>query len=751
MAERRLVLKYSKAEDNWRWEPGSEAKGTALVLGDPKTTTEPVLIGESESDDLRAWSLTPEGGAVLGLPGALMVPDDLADFIAPRVPIVLAMDADEAGDKGAAKCWEVLRSAGVLPEHIRRLRPAVEGHEKPDLRDLIEGLEAADPDTAGEVFWELVCEAPVMDEPELEQGGSVGCVSSVTEDIVVWEQPVPLDRPRLPSFPIDALPLCVRRWVESTTIALQVPVDLPAAMALGTLGAAVGGSVQVELRPPDWVEPINLWIAVVLPSGERKSPTVEAAVRPLEAVERDRVEASRLSVLTAQDLYEVAEKRLQKAIGKAGAAEKAADRHVEEERVRSLRAELEEMDRPELPRLLADNSTPEALVSLIATHTRMGVVSSEGGLFDLLAGRYSKGQPKLEDVLKAYSGETVRVDRVNRPPEYVERPILSLAFAVQPVVLERVLELPAMREQGFLARFSFFMPVTALGHRQVDPPPPAVPESVTTEWDQLVRSLAWYTGDRTDATDTTSLSLRLSEDARSRFQAFRAKLEPRLDPERGDLFVASDWVGKHEGRVGRIAGLCHLVEQGDRAMEVPISYDTMDRAIAIGDYLVEHALAALDVHGPGGEDRGRAREVLRWVRRTKASYFTTRDATRGLHSQRFPDVDTVARVLRLLEDLGYLRRRAEPPSGSRGGRPPSPTWDVNPVVLEASPPPQGVAATPLLPLGATEAVSSSPQPPVGGGDNGDDGRQRSGVATRDAAGAVVALAEFPAAREREQS
>ena len=70
---------------------------------------------------------------------------------------------------------------------------------------------------------------------------------------------------------------------------------------------------------------------------------------------------------------------------------------------------------PTMPRLLADNVTPEAAASLLAEQGgRLAVLSAEGGIFDILAGRYSGGMPDLDVWLKGHAGDPLRVDRKGR-------------------------------------------------------------------------------------------------------------------------------------------------------------------------------------------------------------------------------------------------------------------------------------------------------------------------------------------------
>src|SRR5207253_6873621 len=73
------------------------------------------------------------------------------------------------------------------------------------------------------------------------------------------------------------------------------------------------------------------------------------------------------------------------------------------------------------PRLLADDCSPEKLAGLMRDNAgRIAVISPEGDLFDLMAGRYSaSGAPNLGVCLKAHAGDSIRVDRVHRASEYI--------------------------------------------------------------------------------------------------------------------------------------------------------------------------------------------------------------------------------------------------------------------------------------------------------------------------------------------
>src|SRR5689334_13794411 len=93
------------------------------------------------------------------------------------------------------------------------------------------------------------------------------------EDIAgpVWDEPVPLKaRPPLPPFPVDALPPWLGNMVRGVAEETQTPADLAGCLALAVIATAAGGRVKVCVRG-HWREPVNIYTAVALDPGNRKS------------------------------------------------------------------------------------------------------------------------------------------------------------------------------------------------------------------------------------------------------------------------------------------------------------------------------------------------------------------------------------------------------------------------------------------------------------------------------------------------
>lgn len=490
-----------------------------------------------------------------------------------------------------------------------------------------------------------------------------------------WDgEPVPLTARRLlPPFPVDALPPWVAEHVAAVAEFTQTPPDLAGCIALAALSTAAGGRAVVEVRP-GWREPVNLFTAVAMPPGSRKSAVFAAMTAPLLVAEAALVELARPQVVEAELAARVAQARAEKAARAAEVAATAEGRMTAFAEASSAALAAEELTVPVLPRLVADDITPEAAASLIAEQGgRLAVLSAEGGIFTTLAGRYS-GAPNLEVFLKGHAGDMLRVDRKGRPAEHVEHPALTLGLAIQPAVLVDIGRMPGFRGRGLLARILYSLPVNTVGRRRVGTPPP--PEHVAAGYTDRLRALVLAL---TDWTDPAVLSLDPAADAR--VLALETAIEPRLDHDAGDLGHVADWASKLTGATVRIAGLLHLATHAtdhqdswtSRAIDAP----TVDAAARIGHYYLTHALAVFDHMGadPTTDD---ARTVLDWIGRTGTTRCTRRDLFAALRGNaRFKKVTDLDPALGLLIDHGHLRPVPAPaPAGA--GRPPSPAYDVHP-------------------------------------------------------------------------
>jgi hypothetical protein len=483
-----------------------------------------------------------------------------------------------------------------------------------------------------------------------------------------WPDPIALqEEGKLPPFPVGVLPEWLANWVEAEAEAKQVPADLLALYALAFAGAGLAGRHRVEVRP-GWEEPLNVYTCCCVPSGERKTATYAAALKPITDLER---------AIQAAEEPEIAERlSARRALTRQlDRVEKA--KVVDHDKRRELARELQETPEPVRTRLYTEDCTPERMASMMMEQGgRLLAASDEGTLFEVCAGRYSK-EANFDVCLKGHAASApLRVDRGSRQPVIVDRPHLTIALAVQPDLLNLLASVPAMRRRGFLARFLWSMPVSRVGTRKARPEP--VPELVAATY-RLCMIELWKGPGLPEV-------IRFSSEADLAMAAFQEAVEPRLARD-GDLGCSDGWGGKLPGAVARLCGILHACGVVGKTVKADssVAVDVVGRAVRLAqEYLIPHALAALDLVGTD-ETHGLARDVWEFVRGKVQNGQNGQNGVRTFKrvdvcqasslKRRLTPATRVDAALSVLVAHNLIRVKEE---GKVGRGTPSPVYEVNP-------------------------------------------------------------------------
>ena len=482
-----------------------------------------------------------------------------------------------------------------------------------------------------------------------------------------------------PPFPVASMPEPIRSFITAISEATQTPVDLAASIVLSVIAAANSMYYTVDFSS-SWSEPLNLYTIVALPPASRKSAVFNACVKPIQTYEREKAEEMRSYVALQAAAKRSLSKRQDQIESDLSKAKNAEDRTKHQIELEACIAELDSFITPVLPKLIADDVTPEMLTSLLCEqHGKMAVLSAEGALFTvIIKGLYSSGSPNFEVLLKAHDGDPLRVDRRGRPSEYVMNPALTIGLAIQPGLLNGLSMTPGLRDRGLLARFLYALPASNIGYRLIETP--SVPDAIITSYDALVKNLLREDA-RYEESGFQTRHITVSPEAARIFNEYRASIEPSMRPF-ARFSTIQDWAGKLAGAVLRIAANLQLVCDVNRHIEHPvISYHTMLSAISIGIYYSKHAIGVYELMGANRtlED---AKILWNWVDSQKLTLFNKREMHQGVRGQqRFKDAKSVDAPLELLIERGYIRTL--PRDHSSLGRPSSPQYEVNPLFLRA--------------------------------------------------------------------
>ena len=176
-------------------------------------------------------------------------------------------------------------------------------------------------------------------------------------------------------------------------------------MVLSTMSLCVQGKFQIDIKP-GWIEPLNLYAVTINRPSERKSPALKEATQPVYDYMQEENE---------KRLPQIKEYGLRKKIIQ-GRLKTVQDNLSKKDNPTCTlqdalicQQDLEVLEKEEVKpvQLIVDDITPEALARVMKDNNeRMAIISAEGGVFGIMAGRYSQF-PNIDIFLKAYSGGTV--------------------------------------------------------------------------------------------------------------------------------------------------------------------------------------------------------------------------------------------------------------------------------------------------------------------------------------------------------
>lgn len=476
-----------------------------------------------------------------------------------------------------------------------------------------------------------------------------------------WDEPIPFSRFSVSPFPVEVLPEAYRDYALALAESTQTPVDMAGVTILSVLATCCQGKYKIRGKA-DWVEPMNLYLLSIAKPSERKSTVQKAAVKPINAyeIEQNRINAP---MIESNKMRKRVLERKQKSI-----EDEVAKGKAEMDAMEAIAREIAEFREIRPLQLCADDITTEKLVAVLAeNNSRCSLISSEGGIFDTLAGLYSRNV-NIDVFLKAYSGDPIRVDRIGRDSQLVLDPALTVMLMAQPSVISDVLSNKTFRGRGLVARFLFSNPEEFVGHRVYRSVP--MSNEVYRRYEQSVFELL---------SDDSEDIITLSPEADTLLEQFADEIESKINTEYEEI---SDWVGKLVGNVLRIAGLlgraevarhCELLED---PKPVVVSEQTMQGAIRLGRYFLNHAQNVFSVI-PENSTVNNAERVLTMILENNLDTFNRREAMRNLRV--FKKVEDIQPILDFLEDYGYIHQKEEPIMFTKG-RPPLPKYDVHPAL-----------------------------------------------------------------------
>lgn len=407
-------------------------------------------------------------------------------------------------------------------------------------------------------------------------------------------------------FPYEHLPLMMKAYALDIAVRKQVPIDLPVLAMFGILSGLTGPRILVRANH-DWVQPTNLYVCVGMDTGGAKSPAISELRSGLWLAEQTL--ASRYETISADEVEKLrAEAEELRKLQRDDFTLSDAEKRDYQSRAARIEKQVEEIEKDGVPTpaiAFDGDTTPEALSEAMAANRGFAtIIDSEGTLLNNLGGQYTGGKTaNLGIFLKAYDCDSYRPSRVTRKAAAMARAALSIAISPQPGLIGTMLRNSMMSEVGFINRFIVCLPGDLVGQREErestfidDLPQREDNTNLRNWWARLLRDQVAYDVISDAKAEEDAATIDLTREAWKKITDYTRLFERRMDASRdGDLAGAKGWAAKHCARVLRLAALLHVAHgftPDDRIAE-----DVMDSAIAIGEWTIEHFMAAGNISG----------------------------------------------------------------------------------------------------------------------------------------------------------
>lgn len=459
-----------------------------------------------------------------------------------------------------------------------------------------------------------------------------------------FEPIIPFDQHITPDIPAGLLPEGLAAYVQNISDVLSVPTAMPVMAALGMVSVATCTKFVV-MANEDWENPLNIYTLTAMPPASNKSQTLKYLKSPLDEWEEKaakRVKPEREKALTE---IKVLQAELNKQYGiikgkksKANEVEEAKNAVVEIEEKLQVKNEA----LPAIPQLYTTDATPEAIAELVHIQGgKLGIISDEGGITEVLSGLYNNGNANIDIILKGIDGGKTRIKRANR--DYDLNPYLVLILLIQPQVLANMADKKAFTGNGALERYLYAMPFGNVGYRTFSNA--RIDQQDKIRYDNLIYNLLSI------PKPEKPYILKLETPAQKMFEDFRLEIERELRAD-GKLYISAGWGGKLAGYTARIAGLMHVAEH-ERTDHLIIQKGTMERAITLARLLMEHTVAAFNLMGADIETND-AKEILGWLKTQRKGRLTKSQIINAMRNRKLSKKERLKKALAVLEERNIL-------------------------------------------------------------------------------------------------
>ncbi|WP_320159725.1 YfjI family protein [Klebsiella sp. S69] len=383
------------------------------------------------------------------------------------------------------------------------------------------------------------------------------------------------------SFPLECVPDIIRDAINGAASKTRAPVPLIFASAMAPVSLLCQGLTDVS--PAEGLTfPVSCNFCTIAESGERKSTVDKLFMAPVHEFEYEagiRYENAMQQYATELDIWEEELKALKSVLKKQTKHQQPLEEI--KERIREHRS-----DRPEEPareQLLGSDITPAALqYQLYKGGGSMALHSAEGDI--ILGGQAIQNLGMLNDL---WDGAPFTVTRRSSESFTVHDARLSASLMVQDAPLRKYFSRAQQqaRGSGFLARFFFARPESAIGTR-TGHTPENYRQLLVPYHGRLGALLEAYSAETAKNAPSDRQKLTFTPEAQLRWMDMCDYFERQM-AENGWYYHLRDFASKEGNKVARLAALFHYFS----GAEGNIPEATVMSAQKISEWYLNEALA----------------------------------------------------------------------------------------------------------------------------------------------------------------
>jgi putative DNA primase/helicase len=596
-----------------------------------------ILEGEKDVDNVRAFGRV----ATCNPMGAGKWRDHFCESLRGRECWIIP-DNDQAGRDHAQQVARSLLGIAASVKIVDLIQLTPDLKVKGDVSDFLDAG-----GTLSEVE-ELARGIPTFDKATVLTVLEAPTAHEVEEED--WPELCMEEPPKALPFPVEVFPVALQRFCTGVAQVTLSPVDLAGAAMLAVASAAIGQSAHIWLKRT-WRESPLLYVVIVADPGSKKSPAIKLVARPLTSIDA----VLRKTSKDSRDLWEAMKKALPK--GETAGEE------------------------PPQRRAIVKDVTRETLAAILRDNPR-GVLANpdEATAWVSSFNEYKAKGADREFWLSIWGDGSISVDREGgRRSIYVKTPLVTVIAGIPSDMVDSLNEQHG-RNDGFRDRILFVYPEQFPDQEWTED---ELDQGDEMTWAHIIATLHAQEMFRETSGEIRPHLVEFEKEAKA---AFITWFNAHNKETQGDVLPAackSIW-SKLEAYCARfiliLSRLRVVMDPECRdPLKPPVVLGDVQGAIKLLDYFKANAKRVLH-HLTGGTFDPDAKAVLGWIGRNDKTEFTIRDLRNDMPG-RFPTPESASHAVAVLARIGIVRIKSPLIKSSKGGRKPSPTYDVHPDLL----------------------------------------------------------------------